>query len=260
MTEASKTKIGTDVATTGAKPDALEASLLEQAKTPEERALAFKLAGQARQSKMIRDVAVACAETGWGKEISPVSRAAVVRYCMEIGADPVRHVHVLGGTVYLNASFWMDLVAANPKFQKSETRFIHADPRCSTEEADRRRVERVTYGVPEDVKGAAVVVLFYDGRGPFVGVNWAGTHGAKKDPVGDAEPTKTAESRAYRRAAIKAEPAWFRGHPQLQAAEQLLVQGRELEKAGEALPPIGDKPVESADVPIAPIAPAGGNA
>jgi len=248
-----KTKTGTDVATTAAKPDALETSLLENAKTPEERALAFRLASQARQSKMIRDVAFACAETGWGKDISPVSRAAVVRYCMEIGADPVRHVHILGGTVYLNAAFWMDLCAANQKFQKSETRFIHADPRCTPEEAERRKTERVVYGVPEEALGAAVVVLFYDGRGPFVGVNWAGAKAT--DPVGKQEPTKTAETRAYRRAAMKAEPAWFGGHPQLKEAEQLLVQGRELEKASESLPPIGDKPIETEQPAIAPIEP-----
>jgi len=247
-------KAGTSVATAdGQKADALETSLLENAKTPEERALAFRLASQARQSKMIRDVAVACAETGWGKDVSPMSRAAVVRYCMEIGADPVRHVHILGGTVYLNAAFWMDLCAANPKFQKAETRFIHADPRCTPEEAERRKAARVDLGVPEEAMGAAIVTLFYEGRGPFVGVNWAGAKSS--DPVGKQEPTKTAETRAYRRAAMKAEPAWFGGHPQLKEVEELLVQGRELEKTAEALPPIGDKPIETDDVTVDPIAP-----
>jgi len=232
--EASPSKALTATATV--EPD-LEMQLLEEAKTPQERALAFQLASAARQHTMLRRTAMAVAETGWGKDISPVARQAVVRYCMEIGADPVRHVFVLGGSVYLNAAFWMELVASNPKFVRSETRFIHADPRATPEEADKRRVERVTYGVPEEMKGAAVVVLFYEGRGPFVGVNWAGSHGAKKDPVGDAEPTKTAESRAYRRAAIKAEPAWFREHPRLQAAEQVLAQGRELEQIGDGLKP-----------------------
>ena len=239
------------------KPDALEASLLEQAKTPEERALAFRLASQARQSKMIRDVAFACSETGWGKDVSPVGRAAVVRYCMEIGADPVRHVHVLGGNVYLNAAFWMDLCAANPKFLRADPpEFIHDDDRASPEERERRKGRRIELGVPEKALGAAVVTLHYEGRGPFIGVNWAGAK--DNDPVGKQEPTKTAETRAYRRAAMHAEAAWFGGHPQQKAAEQILVQGRELEKAGEALPPIGDKPVETEDVAVAPLAPSKG--
>ena len=210
--------------------DKLELQLLEQAKTPAERQMAFSLASQARQAKMIRDVAVAVAETGWGKEISPVSRAAVVRYCLEIGADPVRHVFVLGGNVYLNAAFWMDLVAANPKFLRADPpKFIHHDERASAEDNAARKALRVTYGVPEGVKGAAIVTLHYaDGRGPFIGVNWVGARG-KADPVGEAEPTKTAETRAYRRAAMKAEPAWFGKHPRLKSTQEVLVQGREVE-------------------------------
>jgi hypothetical protein len=238
--------------------DRLELQLLEQAKTPAERQLAFSLASQARQAKMIRDVAVAVAETGWGKEISPIARAAIVRYCLEIGADPVRHVHVLGGNVYMNAAFWMDLVAANPKFLRAKTEFIHDDKRADDEERERRKAQRLVYGVPEDAPGAAVVTLFYAGdRGPFIGVNWAGVR--DKDPVGKAEPTKSAETRAYRRAAMKAEPAWFGKHPQLKSSQEVLVQGRELEKNGESLPEIGNTPVATESVEIGKIdAPRGG--
>lgn len=219
------------VATADQQPqgDRLELQLLENAKTPQERQLAFHLASQARQSKMIRDVAVAVAETGWGKEVSPIARAAVVRYCLEIGADPVRHVYVLGGNVYMNAAFWMDLVAANPKFLRAETAFIHEDKRADAEEQERRKAQRLIYGVPEEAPGAAVVTLFYEGRGPFIGVNWAGVRA--NDPVGKQDPTKSAETRAYRRAAMKAEPAWFGKHPRLKATNEVLVQGRELATA-----------------------------
>lgn len=248
MSEASKQSKAVTTSPEPASGDKLEVQLLDQARTPEERALAFRLASQARQSKMIRDVAVAVAETGWGKEVSPISRAAVVRYCLEIGADPVRHVHVLGGNVYLNAAFWMDLVAANPKFIRPEIEFIHDDDRADQAERERRKAKRLLLGVPEAAKGAAVVTLYYNGRGPFVGVNWAGAK--KSDPVGEQEPTKTAETRAYRRAAMKAEPAWFSKHPRLQAAHELLVQGRELEKAGEALPEIGNRPVATESVEV----------
>lgn len=250
MSEASpKSKAVTTTEPQPATGDKLELQLLEQAKTPQERQMAFSLASQARQAKMIRDVAVAVAENGWGKDVSPIARAAVVRYCLEVGADPVRHVHVLGGNVYLNAAFWMDLVAANPKFVRAETVFIHDDERADQQERERRKAQRILLGVPENAKGAAIVTLFYDGeRGPFIGVNWAGAK--KADPVGEQEPTKTAETRAYRRAAMKAEPAWFGKHPRLKGAQELLVQGREVElqqraiASGGALTP-GD--VDAAD-------------
>jgi hypothetical protein len=243
--EASKsTKVATQEQQPEA-PDALEQQLLAEAKTPQERALAFQLATTARQHSMLRRVALAVAETGWGKEISPVARQAVIRFCLEIGADPVRHVNVLGGNVYLTAAFWMELVAANPKFIRPETAFIHDDDRADQSERERRKAQRLIHGVPEDVKGAAVVTLFYQGRGPFLGVNWVGG-GRKADPVGLQEPTKTAETRAYRRAAVKAEPAWFREHPRLQAAENVLAQGRELEQTAEQLPPFASQSIPSA--------------
>lgn len=247
--EASAKSKAVTTTTPADQPDKLEMQLLEQARTPQERQMAFHLASQARQAKMVRDVAVACAETGWGKDVSPMARAAVVRYCMEIGADPVRHVNVLGGNPYLNASFWMDLVAANPAFRRADVEFIHEDKRASDEEREDRKAKRVTYGVPEDAPGAAIVTLHYEGRGPFIGVNWAGIRA--NDPVGKQEPTKTAETRAYRRAAIKAEPAWFKKHPRLEAAHELIVQGRDLDRSAGAMPslPAAPEPAEEVQPP-----------
>lgn len=220
------------VATKPAPPaDALETDLLALAKTPEERQRAYALASQARQADMLRRASAALAETGWGQNISPIARAAVARYMLEIGGDPARHCYVLGGNVYLNAEFYRDLCAANEDFDHDEVRFIHADARASKEEQAERAALRVQYAVPEDAPGAAIVTLHYKGRGPFVGVNWAGVR--KNDPVGRDEPTKTAHSRAYRKAAQKAESAWFRTHPHLLAAEAVLTQGRVIETADE---------------------------
>lgn len=214
----------------------LEAQLLAEAKTPQERQLAFAMASQVRQVSMVRAAALAAAETGWGREISPMTRAATVRYCLQIGADPFRHVNVLNGNIYLNAAFWMDLVASNPKFRRSTTEFIHADARASEEEQERRKALRLQYGVPEKAPGAAVVTLYYEGdRGPFIGVNWAGVR--EKDPVGIAEPTKTAETRAYRRAALKAEPAWFGKHPRLKDTTQLFVESHVTDQLTQDAPP-----------------------
>jgi hypothetical protein len=222
----------------------LEAHLLELAKTPEDRERAYKLIAHAQQQDLVRRVAVAIAEQSWGREISPVARAAVARYCLEIGADPVRHVFVLAGNIYLNAAFWMDLVAANPKFRRDEVDFIHDDERANSDERARRKALRVTYAVPEGAPGVAVVTLHYEGRGPFIGVNWAGAR--TNDPVGKAEPTKTAQSRAYRKAAMKAEPAWFKGHPVLEAAEAVVTWAHEIDKAGERPPTVPPIPTDGA--------------
>lgn len=205
----------------------LEQQLLAMAKSPDERLGAYQIASHVRQQQMVAAASKELAQSSWGKEISANARAAVVRYCLEIGADPLRHVFVLGGNVYLNAEFYRELVAANPHFLRDEVDFIHDDARATDEERKRRAQLRVEYAVPENAPGAAIVTLFYSGdRGPFVGVNWAGVK--EKDPVGRAEPTKSAQSRAYRKAAMKAEPSWFRAHPRLAAAQEVIAQGREI--------------------------------
>lgn len=225
------------------RPDTVT-ELLGAARTFEEKQLAFGLASRIRQNDMVRLAAAEIAEKGWGNKISPAARAAVARYMLEIGGDPARHCYVLGGNVYLNAEFYKELCAANPKFLRAETDFIHDDDRADEAERARRRGLRVKWGVPEAAPGACLVTLFYDGgRGPFQGVNWAGVRDA--DPVGKADPTKTAETRAYRKAALKAEPAWFRTHPKLTRAEEVLAQGRAMPGEPEEPPvPLQPEPVE----------------
>jgi hypothetical protein len=233
------TSVATKADTAQDEPNApkLEASMLAMARTPQEKFTAYQLSTHVRQQQMVAAASKELAQSSWGKEISANARAAVVRYCLEIGADPLRHVFVLGGNIYLNAQFYMELVAANPKFMRDEVDFIHDDTRASKEERDRRAKLRVEYAVPENAPGAAIVTLFYqDGRGPFIGVNWAGVK--DKDPVGKQDPTKSAQTRAYRKAAIKAEPAWFKQSPRLRHAEEVLAQGREIPNENVvALPP-----------------------
>lgn len=215
----------------------LEASMLAMAQTPQEKFTAYQLSTHVRQQQMVAAASKELAQSSWGKEISVSARAAVVRYCLEIGADPLRHVFVLGGNVYLNAEFYRELVAANPKFLRDEVDFIHDDTRATKEERERRAQLRVEYAVPENAPGAAIVTLHYAGRGPFIGCNWAGAK--EKDPVGKAEPTKSAQSRAYRKAAMKAEPAWFKTHPGLAAAEEIIAQGRIIEEPNIVRLPAG---------------------
>lgn len=234
------TSVATKADTAQDEPAApkLEASMLAMAQTPQEKLTAYQLSTFVRQQQIVAAASKELAQSSWGKEISANARAAVVRYCLEIGADPLRHVFVLGGNIYLNAEFYRELVAANPKFLRDEVDFIHDDTRATAEERARRAELRVEYAVPENALGAAIVTLFYDGgRGPFVGVNWAGAK--DKDPVGKAEPTKSAQSRAYRKAAIKAEPAWFKTHPALANAEEVIAQGRVIPEPNRVELPAG---------------------
>lgn len=218
----------------GGKADPLLTELEKTAKTFAEREAAFQLASGHRQALMIRKAAQAMSALSWGKDINPVARAAVARYCFEVGCDPLRHVNVLAGNVYFNAAFYQELVAANPDFLLDEVDLIHDDDRADEAERKRRAGLRVTFGVPEKAPGAAVVTLRYRDRGPFIGVNWAGVREPKMvngrlkggDPVGKDNPTQTAITRAYRKAAIKAEPTWFRKHPRIKPVETITVESR----------------------------------
>src|SRR6266550_946039 len=101
------------------KPDAergervLE-TLLSLAKTPEERERAYGLAERYRQSQMVAKMSEELAALSWGEKISPVARAQVCRYALEIGADPLRHIFVLGNRVFLNAGYYQEVVAQMP--------------------------------------------------------------------------------------------------------------------------------------------------
>ncbi|MGV3707587.1 MAG: hypothetical protein ACO1Q7_02020 [Gemmatimonas sp.] len=157
--------------------------------------------------------------TTWGKDLHPGVVRAVSEYCRLNNLDPQRHVEVLGGRIYLTATLYEErgapLILAGI-VTKAEPEHINADPRLdemakdgdewAKEESKRRKRLRVKWNVPE--KAAAVVVQRFKVNGllvgqtndtTIVGVNWCGG-GIRKDPVGDAEPSKTAESRAARRA------------------------------------------------------------
>lgn len=167
-------------------------------------------------------VVAAIRGTIWGKEISQDQVRAVAQYAREMHIDPVRHIEVLGGRIYLTADFYAEKGAKyvrDGSIILHETEYIHADDRLAAmakyagededmqasalwaaKEQARRAMQRIKYAVPETAKAAAVVRLtMRDGGATFVGVNWCGGT-TKRDPVGEAEPTKTAETRAARRA------------------------------------------------------------
>lgn len=215
-------------------------ALVTAAKTFDEQALAFRMTDAVRKQELLAEAAAKLAETSWGMKLSPVARMGVARYAMETGTDPVRHWEVLGGKMYDKADLYYDLVAAQPDFLRDDVEFIHDDPGLGGEERARRQATRERWGAPHEAKGIAVVTLYFRDRGPFVGVNWAGrgrktADGKMQDPVGENEPTKTAHTRAYRKAAKKAVPLWFLNHPWAERVHQQIAQGEALAAAAEAV-------------------------
>lgn len=234
-----------------------ESRLLEQAQTPQERTLVFEKMSEYRQAQIIREAATAIAGLSWGKALSPYAQAAIARYALETGTDPVRGWIVIGDNLFDTSALWYDLATSQPDYLGYEHEYINEDTRADDDERRRRRQLRVKHNVPEDVKGACIVVIYrmINGtRTPFVGVNWAGNRkcyiaakkaeGIKLDPVGEQDPGKTAFTRAFRRAAKTAWPIWpYRrqwpsdeGLPLEElgraAVGNLLKQGREAEKRG----------------------------
>ena len=171
-------------------------------------------------------IATAIKGTLWGKDASQDTIRAVSEYAYRTGIDPVRHIELLGGRIYLNADYYREKGApliATGVVHAPVLQHINADERLekmivaggkkaawAEEERDNRMVERIKYNVPEAAKGAVIcrITLTRDGT-ELIGVNSVGGT-SKRDPVGDAEPAKTAESRAERRAwrrLIEVQPA-----------------------------------------------------
>lgn len=160
---------------------------------------------------------------------------AVADYCYTNRIDPIRHVEILGGRIYLTATFYQEAGArliAQGKVTKIEVDHIGIDARLDTQYAEgmkfaeeaqalgdeaeasfwigkanearreigRRRMLRVEHNANEKAAAVCVVRIWpADMAEPIEGCNWCG-NGIRKDPVGDAESTKTSETRAARRA------------------------------------------------------------
>ena len=185
------------------------------------RAEAFRQLTAYKQAQIIKNATAAIAGLSWGVDLSPVMRAEVARYALEQGTDPVRHWTIMGGKLYDVAELWMDLVAAQDDYDGFTKKFLHADKRLTDEQNQEREALRGEHGVPEDVPAACLITIYRTGKMPFEGVNWAGSYevaklaktgqpGTHRDPIGDENPTKTALTRAFRKAAKTAYPLWFR--------------------------------------------------
>lgn len=172
----------------------------------------------------------------WSKDVSEGQVRAIAHYCQIHRLDPVRHVEVLGGKIYLTAELYRERAAPlirSGMVKVDEVDLIQADERLDAMAADgddwaktektRRMRLRIKHGVPEKAEGAAVITIHTRG-GSVTGVNWCGrglrmerkqiwepnTSGKRvptgryeekdMDPVGGNEAVKTAITRAERRA------------------------------------------------------------
>ncbi len=203
----------------------------------------LELAADIERRKMIAAAARELANTQWGAALSEPMRKAVVRWADAAGLDPVRHVYIIGGRIYINAEYYRERLAARPDIL--ETVEIQLAPldrrkfdgveddgplRQIQEQINQERLRlQMVHKVPEIYNdpqfaatsaAVAIRVRLRDGRNVW-GLGLAGSCGRRKkkaggveggfrDPIGDESPMKTATTRAYRDAGRKIEPAWFK--------------------------------------------------
>lgn len=91
-----------------------------------------------RREQAVRQVYRELQGIQWGEALSPHTRAVVAAFCHDVGANPMHHVDLLGGRVYLNANYWSDKINGQEHFIGFEQINISKDPEA-----------REDWGVPE---------------------------------------------------------------------------------------------------------------
>lgn len=179
------------------KPEAKGAAL---AKAP------IEVQQQLEVRRIQNAVAAEIANLSWGQNIGRTTARAIAEWGYQHRVDVITEVDVLGGRLYLNARFYLrklaDLIAEG-RIEYATADHINEDKRLDTwpEERERRLRERITHQVPDDAGGACVFRIKLAGMAKEItGVEWCGGANGGQDPVGKAEPAKTSETRAARRA------------------------------------------------------------
>ena len=201
--------------------------------------LAPEVEARIAENKTRNAVAAAIRGTVWSKDLSHEQVRAVAEYCRANGLDPVRHIEILGGRIYPTAALYEEraapliqrgvLVPHEPQFINSDERLdklAAAGDAWAQEENIRRTRARIDCNAPEEAEAICIYRVTVAATGQTVsGVNWCGkglrmeskevweydkASGKRKptgrfeekdmDPVGGNEPTKTAITRAARRA------------------------------------------------------------
>lgn len=177
--------------------------------------------------------------TIWSKDLSEGQMRSIAQYCHKNALDPIRHIEVLGGRIYLTATLYEEravpliqqglLVPHEPQFINNDARLdelaAEGDQWAKDEIVNRKRL-RIEHNAPEKADAIVIYRITVAATGKtVVGVNWCGKglrveskevwaydagSGKRKptgkfedkdmDPVGGNEPAKTAITRAGRRA------------------------------------------------------------
>lgn len=198
------------MAATAARPENEPGTTVATAKP--KRELAPEVQAKIDEARARNQMVAAIRGTQWGSNLSQDIQRSIAEYCRQNNLDPVRHVEILGGRIYLTAELYDEkgahLIRAGI-VRPEEPELINADERLDrlaaagdawAKELITRRVRlRIEHGVPETAKAAVIQRFKIQDGATILGVNWCGGTN-RKDPVGDAEPTKTAITRARRRA------------------------------------------------------------
>jgi hypothetical protein len=188
------------------------------------------------ERKAVNAVSRAIMGMSWGQQLDANTAQAIAEYARRYGMDPARHLDLLGGKLYPNAQYYIEqgaalmqaglvasvrqqhieadarLTARYERLREWEQEAIDAgrkedayqyaqDARDARQEILERESLRIRFNVPEKAAAAVVTWITLVGQQePIAGCNWAGGGVKQRDPVGEAEPSKTAESRSARRA------------------------------------------------------------
>jgi hypothetical protein len=162
------------------------------------------------ERRMLAAAAYEISKLSWGKALEERTARSIVSWGREYGIDPLTELDLLGGKLYKNATYYARKLAEMVEAGLVEyfyPDYVHVDARLEKlaekgkQETERRATERIKHGIPEAAVGACVFHVKLKGLSEDVtGKNWCGGGTRKNDPVGDAEPVKTAETRAMRRA------------------------------------------------------------
>lgn len=255
---------------------------------------AIEVAHRREVSKLKNQIA----GTEWGKGLSIQTQSLIAEFAKVVRANVLTHIDVLGGTVYLNSAYWIDLANQQPLFHHYEQRDLSPSVEVALRERAKRqraaaaelpvgeeKSERIRRALDiedeaDDValarakwsprEGAIVVIetsvfryvnavlaLIQEGKVPegdgyvvkVMECNWAGGFGVQQrpkkaggtytvsDPIGDADPSKTARTRSLRRALTKAFSAWMSQYDrQIEKAEEYMEAEFEVISSSPARP------------------------
>jgi hypothetical protein len=161
-------------------------------------------------------IAAKMSEMNWGKGLDEMTRRAVASY-LERNKLDLTEIDVLGGNLYRNARYYKRRLAEmveDGKIEYIKSDWVHPDGRLKTyaalggeqgtwaaAEQSRRERVRIEYGIPDTATGACVFRVKVRGTDvEITAAKWCGGGSRQKDPVGDAFPMESSETRACRRA------------------------------------------------------------